>query len=950
MPAESSRKHHGVDIEALMRTLCSDTTDIKSMYLALLEIASIDNIPDRVAALISSYIINRITQEEFSSLMADASGIDVPSDLDQRSVRIQRGFLILCLSQLIRFMTLPLLFKDLLYYEPPKRDVILSVMAGFPFIQRYVLVPLIFEHWDVKKVDALRAFYLLGPQSRHLVLSPLLGLIHEAAASSFFAQKSYLDLIAGCLVRFGAFKALCKFIMNVQLETSFRLVCVQSLQKHTAAILKTCSCETAPSTHFNLCPQSPAIHFFSDGEASFYLTATEDSADAGGSAVQTLHVDCNEFRLFVELAFSSIGKEVEQQSVYSSQESTLPGRDMHLSTEDNPSSDLSATLVRSHLSPTMNGILSSSDVQFAAELRARNEAHALSHSDFTLRSFPSQRQSARLQQQQQKGGQAMHTSFTRGPDEVLAPSPRPIPQTRALIRARNYPVQQRDPEPLDRATLKKLCCQYALSMCVLPAPEHKQIVLLLDCLCRIIKYDQSAALRTFSTSCLATLLLEYDVGRCYTDGETLDIQYFMEVIIDLTRDATDNVREVVIISLGRLLLKYKRYISIQTSFNMLHCITYILREDTRPKIRNYCLLTLKFILLGNAPASDDGEPRVATPPSNSPTSCADLLVSEDIDVLRQVFLSASSKLCAGECLCLSGYTGRKFLMSVALTDTNTRNRVMAIDALKILKYNILLTEIEIFETKRFLLTVLSDPNELVVTAAIGLYGVLYQQRQIEEEAGNRLHPQGLGGSSVEAASPAAPVTAVLQMVPIRGRLSFVDAEAFMRLVKSSLANATFMNNTRLRSCLLSTVQTYVKPEEACTLLSDCLSRCSGMAATEGSPVTASSIASETASSLQDILSSQKQQSFPRVVIGEILRALGNMRPTSFHTLLSLYAKLKDPRLFKQLDSALGIHEMGALPLIRTAMTDDPELCSLIALLKDSQSGSPNFQEWLTNLS
>lgn len=293
------------------------------------------------------------------------------------------------------------------------------------------------------------------------------------------------------------------------------------------------------------------------------------------------------------------------------------------------------------------------------------------------------------------------------------------------------------------------------------------------------------------------------------DLESLSVIKVIESFVDALENVDDSVREIALVSIGQVLVRYHNYLHLTVIQGLIFKIMQILTEDNRPAVRNYCLFTLKYVY------------------QNIDMDTSLLLVnSTDVERLIGMFSLPSSKLLTAECICLAGSTGRAFLMDRALHDCNLRARLLSIQALHCIPYAVL-DENEALRLKRFLGNVINDPAPLIKAAGLELYGRLYRITVKYGQASNELMLSTSNAEDDREGVYSIPdFGSQLKQKRFRAfaRQSFISPVSFKALLLHRLETAHSMD-TASQKALFQTISRHLAPSDICGLVADTILAC-----------------------------------------------------------------------------------------------------------------------------
>lgn len=356
---------------------------------------------------------------------------------------------------------------------------------------------------------------------------------------------------------------------------------------------------------------------------------------------------------------------------------------------------------------------------------------------------------------------------------------------------------------------------------------------------------------------------------------------FIECVLDVLSHPSDSVKEVAVISLGSILVKYLQYVHGTVTMGLFYSILNLSITNSQPKVRNFCLLTIKYIY------------------SNIQISPQDLLL-KPIDVQQFVALfssSSSSKLLAAECICLTNKEGRHFLMQAAQHDINTRNRVLCINALKCFAISVV-DKHELLDLKHCLASLLVDSSTLVQASALDLYGYLYflVTKGLSEE---------LTQTMPELSYVDKQRLAVFVATPI------ITTKSFSNVIGEKLKDTRFCLNSDLFSSLLKVLQDYTDPDTTCTLLVDA------------------------------ILAHKKREK----VMLSLLDVFSVYQPSNIRYYIILYRDVLEVQVYKIFDKRFPYQSAEITEYAVNLLRSDNELISIVATLSKRRSGSQIFADW-----
>lgn len=373
----------------------------------------------------------------------------------------------------------------------------------------------------------------------------------------------------------------------------------------------------------------------------------------------------------------------------------------------------------------------------------------------------------------------------------------------------------------------------------------------------------------------------------YKKLQSIHAIQFIEYILDGISHPSDSVKEVAIISLGSLLVEYIQYFHNTVTMGLFYSILNLCVINPRPKVRNCCLLTIKYIY-----CNIKGDPR-------------DLLLKQsDIHQLITVFSStSSSKLLVAECICLTNRDGRRFLMHTAQHDINLRNRAVCINALKYFAISVV-EEHELIDLKHCLAALLVDSNSIIQSTTLDLYGYLYLMIT--------------KGVSKESSEISRTTTAIPQLSLIgKQRLMAFKATpiitdmSFSMLISEKLKDIHFCLNSDLFSSLLKVMQDYIDPSMICTLLTDA------------------------------IIANKKRE---KTVIA-LLDLFALYKPENIRNYVILYRDVVEVQIYKLFDKRFPYNSPELMEYVTTLMSIDSELTSIIKYICKRRSGSQIFADW-----
>ncbi|ESU38843.1 Hypothetical protein DHA2_150152 [Giardia duodenalis] len=378
-------------------------------------------------------------------------------------------------------------------------------------------------------------------------------------------------------------------------------------------------------------------------------------------------------------------------------------------------------------------------------------------------------------------------------------------------------------------------------------------------------------------------------ARVYKRLQSIYAIQFIECVLDAIFHPSDSVKEVAVISLGLLLVRYLQYVHKTVAMGLFYSILNLSTTNQYPKVRNFCLLTIKYVY------------------SNVSISPQDLLLKqEDVQHFITLFSSASSsKLLVAECICLTNREGRQFLMQTARQDINARNRVLCINALKCFAIAAV-EEDELIDLKHCLASLLADSSALVQASALDLYGHLYFL--VTAEPSEELSQAGARASTS--------ILSDLSSIDKQRLMRFtatpiITAKSFSTTISEKLKDVHFCLNADLLDSLLKVLQDYVSPNIVCALLVD------------------------------GILLHKKREK----VLLPLLNLFSVYQPDNIRGYITLYHDTVEVQIYKLFDKRFPYDSSEAIEYAVGLIAKDSNLISMVMTLSKRRTGSQIFADW-----
>lgn len=434
----------------------------------------------------------------------------------------------------------------------------------------------------------------------------------------------------------------------------------------------------------------------------------------------------------------------------------------------------------------------------------------------------------------------------------------------------------------------------ASPFCQLRMLSNKTYLLLLTSLKASIKSSYEGVVSSAISAMTSVLCSLADSSstssaHVYRRLQSVHAIQFIECVLDAIFYPSDSVKEVAVISLGLLLVRYLQYVHKTVAMGLFYSILNLSVTNQHPKVRNFCLLTIKYIY------------------SNINIHPQDLLLKQvDVQQFITLFSSASSsKLLVAECICLTNNEGRQFLMQTAREDVNVRNRVLCINALKCFAIAAV-EEHELIDFKHCLTSLLADSSTLVQASALDLYGYLYSlvTARLSEEL------------SQTSTLTSTPTISDLSSIDKQRLMAFtttpiITTTSFSTVITEKLKDVHFCLNTDLLLSLLKVLQDYVSPSMICRLLVDA------------------------------ILIHKKREK----ILLPLLDLFSVYQPDNIQGYLTLYHDTLEVQVYKLFDKRFPYSSPKIIDYAVNLITKDSNLLSIIATLSKRRVGSQIFADW-----
>ncbi|TNJ28135.1 hypothetical protein GMRT_15199 [Giardia muris] len=383
------------------------------------------------------------------------------------------------------------------------------------------------------------------------------------------------------------------------------------------------------------------------------------------------------------------------------------------------------------------------------------------------------------------------------------------------------------------------------------------------------------------------------------DLESLSVIKVIESFVDALENMDDSVREITLVSIGQVLVRYHTYLHLTVIQGLIFKIMQILTEDNRPAVRNYCLFTLKYVY------------------QNIDMDTSLLLVNPtDVGRLIGMFSLPSSKLLTAECICLAGSTGRAFLMERALHDCNLRARLLSIQALHCVPYAVL-DENEALQLKRFLGNVINDPAPLIRAAGLELYGRLYR---ITVKYGQTSNELTLSTSQVdedrEGVYSIPDFGSQLKQKRFRAfaRQSFISPVSFKALLLHRLEAAHSMDAASQKA-LFQTISRHLAAPDICGLVAD------------------------------TILACRSHDTYVGLLLDELMK----IQPEYLRAFAHMYAHTAEVTLYRRFDVRFPFDSDEIFAYARRLLDTSPTFRADIEVAIGRKTGSSEFGGWCQRL-